>query len=257
MIIVLSPAKTLDFTQAGPEKLYSMPEFGEEAKPIAKKMKTYSAVDLGKLMGISPKLAYLNYDRFQQWSLSESLLEAKQALLAYKGDAYNGLQAQSYSNEDFLWAQDHLRILTGMYGILRPLDLIMPYRLEFATKLKIGRNKDLYDYWKDHLTRSLESLRKLEGSGTLINLASAEYYKALDAEKCGFRVITPIFKEYRNGEYRFLSMFGKKARGMMTSFIIKNRIKNAENIKLFNEDFYTYSEPMSTKTEWVFIRMQK
>lgn len=254
MIIVLSPAKTLDFTDPGPENLYSMPEFGEEANPIAKKMKAYTASDLGKLMGISPKLAYLNYDRFQQWSLTGSIPEAKQAVLAYKGDAYNGLNAQSYSEKDYLWAQDHLRILTGMYGILRPLDLIMPYRLEFATKLKIGRNKDLYDYWKDYLIRSLESLRKLEGSGTLINLASAEYYKALDAEKCGFRVITPIFKEYRNGEYRFLSMFGKKARGMMASYIIRKRIKNPEKIKLFNEDFYSYSEPMSTKTEWVFIR---
>lgn len=254
MITILSPAKRLDFSASGPEDLHSIPEFGKEAKEIADTIRNYSAKDLQDLMGISPKLAYLNHDRFQNWELQYSSPEAKQAILAYKGDAYNGLQAKTYSEEDFSYAQDHLRILTGMYGILRPLDMIMPYRLEFAIKLGLKGYKDLYGFWKDHLHRSLELLRKSEGSGILINLASAEYYKAVNAKACGFEVITPGFKEYRNGSYRFLSMFGKKARGMMTSYIIKNKIENPEEIKLFNEDGYSYSAPMSTASGWVFIR---
>lgn len=254
MIIVLAPAKRLNFSSPGLRDPNSMPEFKEEATVIASKLKNLSPDGLMKLMGISAKLAYLNHDRHQEWRLADRVPEAKQALLAYEGDVYNGLQASDLTGEDLAWAQDHVRILSGLYGILRPLDLIMPYRLEFATKLKIDRYNDLYSYWNDHIFRSLHVLKEKEGSGTLVNLASAEYYKSFDAEALGFDVITPVFKEYRNGEYKFFSMFGKKARGLMTRFIIDRRIADPEQMKLFDTDGYLFNEPLSNEKEWVFTR---
>jgi len=254
MIIFISPAKTLDFKQPGPSDLHSLPAFGKEAASIAGILRKMSAADLGRLMNISSKLAYENYDRYQRWSVKASLPEAKQAVLAYKGDVYHGLRAGELTKEDLLWAQEHLRILSGLYGILRPLDLIMPYRLEFATKLKVKQYNSLYEYWKKDLSRSLASLKKEEGSGVLINLASAEYYKALDPEESGFRVITPVFKEYRNGELKFLSMFGKQARGMMARYIIQNAIDDPERLKLFGEEGYAFDAPLSGDGEWVFTR---
>lgn len=254
MIIIISPAKTLDFSIPGPDDLKSMPEFSSEASQIAGVLQKHTAMDLVKTMGISPKLAYLNYDRYQNWKLSDEIPEAKQALLAYKGDVYNGLEAQQLSKDELTWAQDHLRILTGLYGILRPLDLIMPYRLEFATKLKVKQYNNLYEYWEKHINRSLASLIQADGSGVLINLASAEYSKALDLNSYGLRVITPNFKEYRNGDYRFLSMFGKKARGMMARYIIRNRIEDPEQLKLFSDEGYSFNAPLSKNDDWVFTR---
>ena len=254
MLIVISPAKTLDFKLAGPADTNSLPEFGKEAANIARILQKMSPSDLGRLMSISPKLAYENYDRYQRWSLTAGLPDAKQAILAYKGDVYNGLHAAELTKDELFWAQDHLRILSGLYGILRPLDLIMPYRLEFATKLKVKQYNSLYEYWKKYLTRSLASLKKEEGSGILINLASAEYFMALDRGVVGFRIITPIFKEYRSGELKFLSMFGKQARGMMTRYIIRNGIKDPEQLKLFGEEGYAFSAPLSDDSKWVFTR---
>ncbi len=254
MIIVLSPAKSLNFKDAGPAGLVSMPEFGKEASTIATEMRKFSATDLGRLMKISPKLAYLNYDRFQKWSFSDQLPYAKQAILAYQGDAYRGLDANTFAEDDLIWAQDRLRILSGMYGVLRPLDLIMPYRLEFATKLKVGQYKELYSFWNDHINRSLLNLKNTEGSHVLVNLASAEYYKAIDLASTGFQVITPVFKEFRNGEYRFFSMLGKRARGLMARFIIENRIVNPEEMKLFDSEAYSFNAPLSGESEWIFTR---
>ncbi len=254
MIILISPAKTLDFKKSGPSNLISFPEFGKEAQFIANIIQKISPRDLSSLLKISSKLAYLNYDRFQKWQLANSLPMAKQCILAYKGDVYNGLKADSLSEDELGWAQDHLRILSGLYGILRPLDLIMPYRLEFATKLEVKGYKGLYDYWTNPINRSLNSLKSLEGNDVLINLASAEYYKVLDAKFGGFDVITPVFREYRNGEYRFFSMFGKRARGLMVRYIIKKRIKNPEEIKLFNEEGYSFNALLSKEKEWVFTR---
>ncbi len=254
MIIFISPAKTMNFADPGHATLSSMPEFGKEASILVDKMRKLSPQGLGMLMGISSKLAYLNYDRFQEWGLANSFPQAKQSVLAYKGDVYNGLRSDEYSREELLWAQDHLRILSGLYGVLRPLDMIMPYRLEFATKLAVKGYKNLYEYWKQQLARSLELLIHLEGSGILINLASAEYYHAIDAKKSGFDVITPVFKEYRNGDFRFYSMFGKKARGMMARYIIKKRIEKPEEIKLFSDDGYSFNDLLSGKSEWVFTR---
>lgn len=254
MIIIISPAKTIDFTHPGPANLCSIPEFGKEAQEIAAVLRKMSAQQLGALMNISGKLAYLSYDRYQEWGLADSVPRAKQAVLAYKGDVYNGIRAQELSEEELNWAQGHLRILSGLYGILRPLDLIMPYRLEFATKIQFGQYKNLYEYWKTQLERSLNTLKKSDGSGILINLASAEYYKSLNVNKSGLKVITPIFKEYRNGELRFLSMFGKKARGMMVRFIINKMIIEPDEMKLFDEEGYSFSEPLSSEVEWIFTR---
>jgi hypothetical protein len=254
MISIISPAKTMDFSAPGPEGLSSMPEFPAQTKAIAKILRTYSATELAELMNISSKLAYLNYDRYQNWKISDQIPESKQAILAYKGDVYNGLVAQSLSEADLNWAQDHLRILTGLYGVLRPLDLIMPYRLEFATKLKVKQYNNLYEYWEKHINRSFASLIKTDGSGILIDLASAEYSKVLNTAEKDLRVITPIFKEYRNGSYRFMSMFGKKARGMMARYIIKNRIEDPEQLKLFSDEGYSYNDPLSEGDNWVFTR---
>ena len=254
MIIILSPAKTLDFRQAGPLDMVSSPEFGKEAAVLANILRTYSAEELGKLMGISAKLAYLNYGRYQEWGLANAVPMAKQAALAYKGDVYNGLVASEFSTEELFWAQEHLRILSGLYGILRPLDLIMPYRLEFATKLKVGQYKDLYSWWNANINRSLLDFKNTEGSHILVNLASAEYYKAIDIKSSGFDVITPVFKEYRNGEYRFFSMFGKRARGLMARYIIEKRIGDPEKIKLFDVEGYSFNAPLSGNREWIFTR---
>jgi len=254
MIIILSPAKSLDYNQAGPSDLSSMPEFGKESALIAAEMQKLTATELGSLLKISPKLAYLNYDRYQKWGFSNNIPEAKQAMLAYKGDVYNGLNANEFTEDELKWAQGHLRILSGLYGILRPLDLIMPYRLEFATKLELEGYKELYSFWDTHINRSLLDLNREQESPILVNLASAEYYKAIDTKSNGFDVITPVFKEYRNGEYRFLSMFGKRARGLMARYIIEKKIDDPEQMKLFNVEGYSFNAPLSEDKEWVFTR---
>jgi cytoplasmic iron level regulating protein YaaA (DUF328/UPF0246 family) len=254
MIIILSPAKSLDFKSPGPAHLTSRPEFEDEASVIASKMKKMSVKELGSLMKISAKLAYDSYDFYQKWNPSNVIPDAKQALLAYKGDAYRGLDAASLDDADLNWAQDHLRILSGLYGILRPLDLISPYRLEFVTKINLGQYNGLYPFWKEKINRSLLDLENTEGSHILVNLASAEYYNAIDRASTGFRVITPVFKEYRNGEYRFFSMFGKRARGLMARYIIQQRISDPEEMKLFDAEGYTFSAPLSQDDEWVFTR---
>lgn len=254
MIIILSPAKSLDFKKSGWENLVSMPEFGPQAKLVADEMRKLSATELGRLMKISAKLAYLNYDRYQSWRPADSIPEARQAVLAYQGDAYRGLDAERFTDDELLWAQDHLRILSGLYGILRPLDLIMPYRLEFATKLKVGQYKELYSFWNNHINRSLFDLENAEGSRILVNLASAEYYKAIDLASTTFQVITPVFKEFRNDEYRFFSMFGKRARGLMARYIIEKKIENPEELKLFNMEGYSFNAPLSSESEWIFTR---
>jgi hypothetical protein len=254
MIIILSPAKNLDYKVPGPADLISVPEFGDEAEIIAGYLKKLSSADLGKLLKTSAKLTYENYERYQVWTKDGKIPDSKQALLAYKGDAYRGLDAGSLDRESLNWAQGHLRILSGLYGILRPMDLISPYRLEFVTKLKVGRYKDLYSFWDTRINRSLHDLEKSEKSHILVNLASAEYYKALDLESTAFRVITPVFKEYRNGEYRFFSMFGKRARGLMARYIIEKRIEDPEEMKLFDVEGYSFNDLLSSDMDWVFTR---
>jgi cytoplasmic iron level regulating protein YaaA (DUF328/UPF0246 family) len=254
MIIILSPAKNLDYKLPGPNGLISVPEFNNEAEQIVSSLKKLSSDELGKLLKTSAKLTWENFERYQVWKKNASIPEAKQAMLAYKGDAYRGLDAASLDSASLEWAQDHLRILSALYGVLRPLDLISPYRLEFVTKLKLGRYKDLYSFWDTRINRSLHDLEKSEKSHILVNLASAEYYKALDLESTAFRVITPVFKEYRNGEYRFFSMFGKRARGLMARYIIEKRIEDPEEMKLFDVEGYSFNDLLSSDMDWVFTR---
>ncbi len=254
MIIVISPAKTLDFkTKPGIEE-YTLPQFTDKSGIIAGELKKYSPAKLEKLMKISSKLANLNYERYRDWRLPFTPDNSKLALFAFKGEVYTGLDSATMTAEEIYFAQTHLRILSGLYGILRPLDLIQPYRLEMGTPLKIGQYKDLYDFWGDSLTKNLEKELKKGEDKTLVNLASNEYFKAIDSLKQKVRIITPVFKDYKNGTYKFLSVYGKKARGLMTRFIISNEITDPENLKLFDWEGYFYNEKMSVGDEWVFTR---
>ncbi|NOX48305.1 MAG: peroxide stress protein YaaA [Chlorobi bacterium] len=254
MLTIISPAKTLDTKKQLITDKYSQPQFQEEAKALVRELQKMSPDKLSKLMKISPKLANLNWTRFQEWELPFTTQNAKQALLCFKGDVYNGLDAASLLPVDIDFAQGHLRILSGLYGLLRPLDLMQAYRLEMGTPLKTGKRKNLYEYWGDKITRSVnDSL--IEGKiKYLINLASREYYKAIDPQKVNAQIITPIFKEYRNGQYKFMSVFGKKARGLMTRFIIQNKLTDPEQMKLFDSEGYYYNDKLSGETDWVFTR---
>jgi hypothetical protein len=215
-------------------------------------MRKKSSAELSKLMGISPKLAALNVERFR--SFNPRSKTAKQALLSFKGDVYIGLEAETYSERDFNFAQKNLRILSGLYGILRPLDMIQPYRLEMGTRLKTNRSKTLYEFWGDEIGEALGRELSVHRNKTLLNLASIEYFKAVSTSKLPGKVITPVFKDYSKGTYKVLGFFAKKARGSMASFIVKNRISKPEDIKGFSADGYQYNETYSTDDQWVFTR---
>jgi hypothetical protein len=254
MLTVISPAKTLDFETAPHTKKNSQPQFLEQSADLVATMREQTPKKLVKLMGISPKLAELNVERYQDWKLPFTTENAKPAVLAFRGDVYLGLEAENYSERDFNFAQKNLRILSGLYGLLRPLDLIQPYRLEMGTKLKNSAGNDLYEYWhdqiSDHLCQELDRHR----NKTLINLASNEYFKAVRPERLPGRVVTPIFKDYKNGTYKILSFFAKKARGYMASYIVHNRINKPDDIKSFDIDGYRFNSDLSAGDDWVFTR---
>jgi cytoplasmic iron level regulating protein YaaA (DUF328/UPF0246 family) len=252
MLTVISPAKTLDFDTPPATSKNSTPVFTAHTNKLVEVMRKKSPKDLSKLMGISPKLADLNVARFQ--SFGPRLKTAKQALLAFKGDVYLGLEAETYGERDFNFAQKNLRILSGLYGILRPLDMIQPYRLEMGTRLKTNTCKTLYEFWGDEIGAALGSDLSEHRNKTLLNLASMEYFKAVSTSKLPGKVITPVFKDYSKGTYKVLGFFAKKARGLMASFIVKNRVNKPEDIKAFSEDGYQYNESYSTADQWVFTR---
>ena len=253
MISVISPAKSLDFETKPVTEKFTQPDFLKEAAAINSKLKKLKSNDLVKLMGISAKLATLNAERNQVWELPFTQENAKQAILAFNGDVYEGLKATTFSDADFEFAQQHLRILSGLYGVLRPLDLIQAYRLEMGTKLGIERSKDLYHFWADKVTKQLNNEVKANG-GVLINLASTEYLKAIDLKKFKGDIIFPEFKEGKDGEYKIISFFAKKARGMMSRFIIENRLEKAEDLKAFNSEGYHFNYHLSKDNHWVFTR---
>lgn len=254
MIIVISPAKTINFEITPQTKTFSQPAFTEQSEKLVEVLRKFAPSRLQKLMRINPKLAELNATRFLQWSLPFTAENAKQALLVFNGEVYNGLKAETLSEQDLNYAQEHLRILSGLYGVLRPLDLIQPYRLEMGTKLKVGRKTDLYNFWGYLLTDHINEVFKNTNQKYLINLASGEYFKALDHQKLRVEIITPVFKDFSGGEYKFLTVYGKKARGMMARFILQNRIEEVEKIKLFDEDGYYYNDQLSHGNNWVFTR---
>jgi hypothetical protein len=250
MLLVISPAKTLDYESPCTFMHRDLPAFKKEAAILAKELKKLSPQQLSDLMDISPALAELNYARWQAWS--PSFKQVRAAILAFQGDVYQGMKAAQFEESDMEYAQQHLRILSGLYGLLRPLDAMQPYRLEMGTPFPVGEHKDLYAFWGDKITASLNGLLKTEK--VLINLASQEYFKAVKPKLLKGTLISPNFKELRDGKPQIVSFSAKKARGMMAAFIIKNRIEQPEDIKSFTEEGYAFAPELSKGSEWVFVR---
>ncbi len=255
MLIVISPAKTLDFETPPTITAHTQPDFLKQSTVLIKTLKSLDVVDVAQLMSLSDKLAGLNVARFQSWQPPFDLNNAKQAVLAFKGDVYTGLDAESLQMQDLDYAQSHLRILSGLYGVLKPLDLIQPYRLEMGTKLANETGKNLYEFWGDQLRQALMRDPAME-DGILINLASNEYFKAVQAKKTSARVITPVFKDWKNGQYKMISFYAKKARGLMSRYCIDHKLTEPEALKQFDYEGYAYSEADSTQDQWVFLRHQ-
>jgi len=256
MLIVISPAKTLDYETPPVTKKHTEPEFLQRSEQLVKDARDLSPADVRELMGISETLAELNHQRFMNWGTPFSLDNAKQSLLAFKGDVYTGLDAQTMKTADFTYAQKHLRILSGLYGVLRPLDLMQPYRLEMGLKFANIGGKNLYEFWGSDIAQSLNGQLKKLKSKVLVNLASNEYFKAARAGELDAEVITPVFKDLKNGKYKVISFFAKKARGQMTRYIIDQKLDNVEGIKKFKVDGYKYNKAESTARDWVFTREQ-
>jgi len=254
MIIVISPAKTLDYETPAKTDEYSMPQFLDDSSVLIDQLRTLEPDQIGKLMSISPKLATLNSNRYFSWSRPFTLDNAKQAIYAFKGDVYTGLDAETLSLEDIDFAQQHLRILSGLYGVLRPLDLMQPYRLEMGAQLKNNRGENLYSFWGEKITDAINQELKNKQTDTLINLASNEYFKSVRTEKINGEIITPVFKDQKNGHYKIISFFAKKARGLMSRYIIQHKLTNPEDIKAFDTAGYWFDPTASTDCEWIFKR---
>lgn len=252
MKLVLSPAKSLNFESELPTQNITEACFLKEAERLNKLLKKKSARSLSKLMKISDNLGQLNYERNQDWSLPFTSKNARQAIYAFSGDVYRGLDAYTIETEKLDKLQDKVRIISGLYGILKPMDLIQPYRLEMGTKFPVGKNKNLYEFWKKKVTQSLNE--ELNGGELFLNLASNEYFKAIDTKALKVPVITASFKDFKNGEYKTIMTFAKLARGFMTRYIIDTNAQTLDDIKGFNYEGYGFSESMSTDTELVFIR---
>lgn len=254
MIILLSPAKRLDFeTEPGFNK-HTQAQMVAQSEILIKKLRTFSRKKISELMDLSPELAALNFERYHKWQLPFTPENAKQTILAFQGDVYRKLDAHSLTEKELDFAQEHIRILSGLYGVLRPLDMIQPYRLEMGTKLSVSGKKNLYEFWGNKLAENLSNEMADQKTKVLINLASNEYFKAIKPKNINIPIITPVFKDFKNGQYKVLFLYAKYARGMMTRFIIKNKIDRPERIKLFNEDGYAFDSNLSSETEWVFTR---
>ncbi|MCB2195085.1 MAG: peroxide stress protein YaaA [Bacteroidetes bacterium] len=254
MIAIISPAKTLDFESKVQTKKYSDPDFLNDSEKLIQELRKYKPNEIAKLMSVNDELANLNFERFLRWQKPFNLDNAKQALLAFKGQVFVGLDAKSLSESELLFAQNHLRILSGLYGVLRPLDLIQPYRLEMGTKLKNPKGKNLYEFWGTKLTELINKELAKQKEKTLINLASNEYYKAIKPKTIQGDIITPVFKESKGNGYKVITVYAKTARGLMSRFIIKNRIQHSEDLKAFDMDGYLFNQDLSTEKEWVFTR---
>ena len=250
MLIVISPAKKLDYASSVESPLTTQPALLEHSKELAQGLKALAPQAVSSLMSLSDKLGALNFERFQEWQTPFTKVNARPAVLAFKGDVYQGLDADSMSDDDLRWAQDHLRILSGLYGLLRPLDLMQAYRLEMGTKFANSRGADLYQFWGDTIT---DELNKTDSS-VLVNLASNEYFKSVRKKDISARIITPVFMDKKNDSYKIISFYAKKARGLMSSYIIRNRITEVEQIKSFDSDGYCYNAALSEVDKWVFVR---
>ncbi|GLP97154.1 peroxide stress protein YaaA [Paraferrimonas sedimenticola] len=254
MLALISPAKTLDFETAPITATHSQPQLLEQAEALMPICRALTPADLSQLMKISDKLAGLNAARFGEWQPPFSLDNAKQALLAFKGDVYTGLDAETLSQAQLEYAQEHLRILSGLYGLLRPLDLMQAYRLEMGTRLANPRGKDLYAFWGERITDLLNQTLATQADAVLVNLASNEYFKAVKAKQVNARIITPVFKDMSKGQYKIISFYAKKARGLMVRFMIETKAKTPEDLRAFDYEGYRYSEELSKPDQPVFLR---
>ena len=256
MLITLSPAKTLDFTSHSVTSNFTQARMLESSSLLNTRLRELGEDQLSALMKISESLAVLNRDRNLQWSLPFTPQNAKQSLLAFQGGVYQGLKADTFSDADFHFAQYSLRILSGLYGLLRPLDLIQPYRLEMGTKLENSKGKDLYDFWDSSITDLLNEDLESHKEKIVVNLASAEYFKSVKSSSINGRIVTPVFKERKAGKLRTLAVFAKPARGMMSSYIIKNKLEDVEGMKTFDYGGYAFDDALSTDDKLVFTRDQ-
>lgn len=253
MITLLSPAKSLNYSETDFNSS-TMPRMLEETFPLVKSLRRKSAKSIGELMSISDKLAKLNKKRYTEFSEEFTDANAKQAILAFDGDVYTGLENQTLLEDDLEWAQDHVRILSGLYGVLRPNDLMQPYRLEMGTKLKTRRGRNLYDYWGDRITDLLNEDIASHDSKVFFNLASNEYFKSVKPENLNGELYSANFYERRDGEYKFISFTAKKARGWLTRYIIDNRIDQPEAVKDFDGEGFRYLKKLSSEREFIFVR---
>ena len=250
MLVVISPAKKLDYSSSIEAPLLSQPALLDHAEELSQGLKKLAPQDVSSLMHLSDKLGALNYERFQEWQTPFNADNARAAVLAFKGDVYQGLDADNMSAADLHWAQDHLRILSGLYGVLRPLDLMQAYRLEMGTKFANSRGKDLYQFWGDIITAELNQV----GSSVLVNLASNEYFKSVRKKDITARIVTPVFMDKKDDKYKIISFYAKKARGLMSRYIIQNRITKIEQITKFDSDGYLYNAALSEPDAPVFLR---
>ena len=255
MLVVTSPAKKLNFSEDVTRSGWSIPDFLDDSEILIEEAKKLTRSELGKLMKISDKLVELNYARFRSFTTPFTPANSRQAVFAFTGDTYVGLQADSLSEDDLNYAQDHYRILSGLYGLLRPLDLMQPYRLEMGKKITTDRGRTLYDFWGDQLTEELNAIMKAQKTDILVNCASQEYFKAVRADKLDGQIITPVFKEVKEGQARIMGMFAKKARGMMTRYIIQNRLEKVEDLKNFDQGGYKFQPSLSDHQTLEFHRM--
>lgn len=257
MLIVLSPAKTLDLESNYNTPLVTQPEFLSDARKLVKQMRSYSSDDLKKLMNTSDAISELNTERYKNWKTPFSEDNARPSIFTFMGDVYTGLEAEKFSKADIEYAQDNLRILSGLYGALKPLDLMQAYRLEMGTALQNERGKNLYEFWGDKITKSINRDLKATGEGVLVNLASNEYFNVLDKKSLQARVVQPVFKDFSGGKYRVISFFAKKARGQMAAWIIRNRAEDVNELKNYRLNGYKFNKTESTEEKPVFLRKLK
>jgi hypothetical protein len=256
MLTVISPAKTLDFDTPTVTDAFTQPVHLTQSRKLVRRMRQLSGQELSSLMKVSGNIADLNQQRFKQWKTPFKPENARQAIFAFKGDVYIGLDAYSMTRQKVDFAQQHLRILSGLYGVLRPLDLMQPYRLEMGTRIDTEVGNNLYQFWDTRITKTLNQELKQSNANTLINLASNEYFKAIKPKLLKAEVITPVFKDYNKGNYQVIGFFAKKARGLMARYLIDNEIDNPAELMNFSEDGYAYNAAMSNSHEWVFTRRQ-
>lgn len=257
MLILVSPAKTLDYESPLPTQKHTQPDFIDHSAELIEVCRQLTPADVASLMKVSDKIAGLNVARFAQWSPEFNFDNARQALFAFKGDVYTGLEANSLSEDEIEYAQSHLRMLSGLYGLLKPLDLMQPYRLEMGTRLANPRGSNLYQFWGDIITDKVNDALQAQGDSWLINLASNEYFKAVKTKNVKGKIITPVFKDCKNGTYKVISFYAKKARGMMARYIIENRVNDLDALKAFDTAGYYFVAAESTATELVFKREEQ